>query len=79
MVKLLGLFVQRAIHLQSVGEYSWKVKCNSESFFIIRRAHGQVSVTVSVTNEGELNVSYWLKEKVLNIAFINIRQDFRLL
>ena len=47
IIRTVGHPCANVLDLQSVGENSWKVKCNSESFLVIRRAHGQVSVTVS--------------------------------
>lgn len=37
----------RVLDLQSSGENAWKVQCNSGSFFVIRDAEGQYSVTAS--------------------------------
>ena len=37
----------RVLDLKSSGENAWKVQCNSGSFFVIRDAEGQYSVTAS--------------------------------
>ena len=47
IIRTVGHPCANVLDLQSVGENSWKVKCKSGSFFVIRSADGQVSVTVS--------------------------------
>lgn len=37
----------RVLELKSVGKNSWKVKCNSGNFSVIRNADGEYNVTFS--------------------------------
>jgi len=37
----------RVLDLQSTGENSWKVQCNSGSFYVTRNADGQFVVNIS--------------------------------
>lgn len=47
IIRSAGHPCARVLDLQSTGENSWRVECNSGSFYVTRNEDGQFSVTTS--------------------------------
>lgn len=47
IIRAAGHPCARVLDLQSVGENSWKVKCNSGNFFVFRNTDGEYNITFS--------------------------------
>lgn len=47
IIRAAGHPCARVLELQSVGKNSWKVKCNSGNFSVIRNTDGEYNITFS--------------------------------